>query len=252
MTEKQELSYKLIRKNVKNVNLRVKRDGSVVVSASPCVPKTYIDEFVRSKRSFIQKAQADMEQNRKEAVEQQFLTGEQIPYLGGSLLLRANRADSRRIPDWIEQMQQGSITDFSRNDRGEALFCKDGCLYLYTTDVDNAAYNRKLYEEWQKIQTGSLCRKISARYYPVFEKRGVVYPEIKIRKMRSRWGSCIPARHKITFNSLLLEKPVESVEYVVVHEFSHFIHPNHSDAFYRFVEQILPDWKIRREGLREK
>ena len=43
MTEKQELSYKLIRKNVKNVNLRVKRDGSVVVSASPRVPKTYID-----------------------------------------------------------------------------------------------------------------------------------------------------------------------------------------------------------------
>lgn len=59
----------------------------------------------------------------------------------------------------------------------------------------------------------------------------------------------MPGKHKITFNSLLLEKPLESIEYVVVHEFAHFIHPDHSKAFYAFVGQILPDWKERREKL---
>lgn len=68
--------------------------------------------------------------------------------------------------------------------------------------------------------------------------------------MSSRWGSCIPGKQKVTFNSLLLEKPLESIEYVVVHEFSHFIHPDHSRAFYDFVARILPDWKNRKEGLR--
>lgn len=250
MTEIQDLTYMLVRKNVKNINLRVKPDGSVVVSANPCVPKKYVDDFVRSKQSFIQKAKASMEQNRKEQIKHQFLTGEQVPYLGSSLLLDVHKADSRQIPVFIEQVQQGSITNFSRNVHGEALFCKDGCLCLYTADVDDTAYNQQLYDDWQKIQAGSLCEKISRQYYPVFKKWGVAYPKIKIRKMRWRWGSCIPARNKITFNSLLMEKPLESIEYVVVHEFSHFIHPDHSDAFYRFVEQILPDWKSRKEGLR--
>ena len=60
--ENEEFFYQLIRKNVKNINLRVKSDGSVVVSASPGVPEDYIDDFVYSKRSFIQKARRQMAQ----------------------------------------------------------------------------------------------------------------------------------------------------------------------------------------------
>lgn len=249
MEENQDFSYVLIRKNVKNINLRVKADGSVVVSAHPCVPKRQIDAFVQSRMEFIQKAQNSMAQSGH-MEKLQFLTGEQIPYLGGSLLLQVEQADSCRIPVWLAQVQQGEITQFSRNRYGEAVFRKGDGLYLYTSDADNTGYKQQLYDDWQKIQTGILCRQISRQYYPVFEKLGIAYPQIKIRKMRSRWGSCAPARQKITFNSLLLEKPLESIEYVVVHEFSHFIHPDHSGAFYAFVEQILPDWKKRKEGLR--
>ena len=251
MEENQTFSYTLIRKNVKNINLRVKPDGSIVVSAHPRVPKNYIDEFVQSQTPFIQKARARMEQNTKVAVKQQFLTGEQISYLGGNLILQVEKADRRFIPIWIEELQNGGITNFSRNNHGEAIFRKDGCLYLYTEDEVYTDHKQQLYDSWQKIQTGILCEKLSRQYYPVFEKLGVIYPEIKIRKMRSRWGSCIPQKNKITFNSLLLEKPPESIEYVVVHEFSHFIHPDHSRAFYQFVEQILPDWERRKNGLRE-
>lgn len=250
MENNQDFSYILIRKNVKNINLHVKSDGSVVVSAHPCVPKKQIDEFVYSKIPFIQKARASMEQDRENVKVQQFATGEQIPYLGGSLVLQVEKADRRHIPEWIEEVQEGSIIRFSRNDRGEAVFCKDSRLYMYTADDSSIDYKQQLYDSWQKIQAGILCEQLSRQYYPVFEKLGVVYPQIRIRKMSSRWGSCIPGKHKVTFNSQLLEKPLESIEYVVVHEFSHFIHPNHSKAFYHFVEQILPDWKSRKEGLR--
>lgn len=248
--ENEMCSYTLIRKNVKNINLRVKPDGSVVVSAHPRVPKKRIDEFVQSQIPFIQKARARMEQNNKNVESQQFLTGEQIPYLGGSLMLQVEKADRRLIPIWLEELQNSQITNFSRNDHGEAVFCKNRCLYLYTSDEIHTEYKQQLYDSWQKIQAGILCEQLSRYYYPAFEKLGVIYPEIKIRKMTSRWGSCIPQKHKITFNSLLLEKPMESIEYVVVHEFSHFIHPNHSKAFYEFVGQILPDWKNRRDGLK--
>lgn len=250
MEENQMFSYTLIRKNIKNINLRVKPDGSIVVSAHPRVPKKRIDEFVKSQISFIQKARTRMEQTKKNTVNPQFLTGEKIPYLGNSLILQVEKADRRLIPVWLEEVQNSHITNFSRSNHGEAVFCKNSCLYLYTNDEIHSDYKQQLYDSWQKIQAGILCEQLSRHYYPVFEKFGIIYPEIKIRKMSSRWGSCIPQKHKITFNSLLLEKSLESIEYVVVHEFSHFIHPDHSRAFYEFVGQILPDWKNRRDGLR--
>lgn len=174
---------------------------------------------------------------------------EQVAYLGRKLWLREAVADRRLVPEWIAQVQAGAVTCFLRNRRGEAVFCKDDCLYLYAAEGADLAYKQKLYDTWQKIQAGSLCEQAGRKYYPAFEKLGVAYPKICIRKMRSCWGSCIPSKQKVTFNSLLVEKPLESIEYVVVHEFSHYLHPDHSKAFYRFVEQILPDWKNRKEGL---
>lgn len=242
--------YTLIRKNVKNINLSVKSDGSVTVSANRRVPENYIDDFVRSKIPFIQKARNQVQKNRVRTPALQFVTGEQVPYLGRHLTLQVRPADYRLIPGWMEKVQEGSITRFSKNKYGEAVFCWGDQLYLYTLEMEDAVHKQLLYESWQKIQAGILCDQLSRYYYPAFQKLGVAYPMIKIRKMSSRWGSCIPQKQKVTFNSQLLEKPLESIEYVVVHEFSHFIHPDHSKAFHSFVEQILPDWRIRRQRLK--
>lgn len=246
----QDFSYTLIRKNVKNINLTVKSDGSLVVSANPRVNKKYIEEFVQSKIPFIQRARQKLAGSRAADHALSYESGEKVPYLGSFLTLQVEKADRRLVPEWIEGVQSGSITNFSRNTQGEALFRQEGQLYLYSADLQDPAHKQQLYESWQKIQAGMICEQMAEKYYPQFQRFGVVYPEIKIRKMSSRWGSCIPAKHKITFNSLLLEKPMESIEYVVVHEFAHFIHPNHSKAFYLFVEQILPDWRERKEKLK--
>ena len=72
---------------------------------------------------------------------------------------------------------------------------------------------------------------------------------MKIRNMKSRWGSCQPQRGIITLNARMIAAPREAIEYVVVHEFAHFIHPNHSKEFYTLVEQLMPDWKTRKKML---
>lgn len=61
-----------------------------------------------------------------------------------------------------------------------------------------------------------------------------------------RWGSCHTVKNIITLNSRLIEVPKEAVEYVVLHEFAHFLQPNHSRAFYAVVERYMPDWRERR------
>ena len=128
--QEEEISYTLIRKNVKNINLRIKPDGSVVVSADPRVPRSYIDDFVMSKIPFIQKARDGMQQRKDGEEGRQLLTGERIAYLGGTLSLQVEQADRRLVPVWLEQVEQGRITQFSRNNDAEAVFCRDGRLYL--------------------------------------------------------------------------------------------------------------------------
>ena len=87
--------------------------------------------------------------------------------------------------------------------------------------------------------------------YPKFQKYGVKFPMLKFRKMISRWGSCQPKRGILTFNISLIEAPIACIEYVVVHEFTHFLQPNHSKKFYTQLTMFMPDW-VERKKILEK
>ena len=77
-------------------------------------------------------------------------------------------------------------------------------------------------------------------------RMGVAPRRIRLRDMSSRWGSCQTVTHDITLNARLGMKPQVCLEYVVVHELCHLIHPDHSPAFHAEMTRFLPDWKARR------
>lgn len=169
-----EIKYNLSYKNVKNINLRIKPDGSVNVSANRFIPQKIIDEFLLSKAEFIFK----------------------------------------------------TIKKF---------------------ELKVAKPTRQYYDEAEiKSVIISLCQKL----YPYFEKLGIAYPQIKFRTMRSRWGSCNPTKRIVTFSTALMYAPSECIEYVVAHEFTHFLQANHSKKFYLELEKIYPAWKDAREKLK--
>ena len=92
---------------------------------------------------------------------------------------------------------------------------------------------------------------MSAQVFPCFSGvLGGVRPTLKVRRMKTRWGVCMPGKRQITLNLRLAEKPLAAVEYVVVHEYAHFVHCDHSPAFWAVVARILPDYKARRALLR--
>ncbi len=79
---------------------------------------------------------------------------------------------------------------------------------------------------------------------------GGVYHTITVRDQKSRWGSC-SSRGTLSFNYRLMFAPPRVLDYVVVHELCHLTHMNHSKDFWNMVRQIMPDYKIYKEWLRE-
>lgn len=167
----QTLSFEFERKKIKNINLRVKGNGEVFVSAPFYMPYSIVQTFIISKTSFIEKALKKSE----------------------------NRV------------------------KNPPALCSEDELKMKVLDM---------------------CDRI----YPIFKEMGVSYPkEIKFRKMKNTWGSCRASSGILTFNKRLNEKPDEFIEYVVIHEFSHFVHPNHSKDFWSLMTKLMPDWKERRD-----
>ena len=95
--------------------------------------------------------------------------------------------------------------------------------------------------------------EMSDRVFPAFAGAlGGQKPIIKVRDMSTRWGVCHVQKRQITFALRLYQMPPAAQIYVVVHEYCHFLVPNHSPAFWAQVETLLPDWKARRALLREQ
>ena len=169
------IKYDLQYKKVKNINLRIKPDGSINVSVNKRVPQKVIDEFIISKADFIVRA-LEKYKNIPATVQKQYFTEDEV-----------------------------------------------------------------------KEQIHDLCNKA----FPYYEKRGIKYPEIKFRKMVSRWGSCHTKKGILTFSTNLMYAPAECIEYVVWHEFTHFLQPNHSSKFYDELAKVYPNWKECRKKLKE-
>lgn len=87
---------------------------------------------------------------------------------------------------------------------------------------------------------------------PIWQTRmGVQAASIRFRTMRSRWGSCQPQTRAININRRLGAMPPACIEYVLVHELCHLIHPDHSPRFHAAMSRFLPDWAERKERLRQ-
>ena len=87
-------------------------------------------------------------------------------------------------------------------------------------------------------------------WYNIFEEK-IPVPNLKIRKMTSRWGVCNIKNHNVTLNYHLSKYDISCLDYVIVHELSHFIHPNHSKNFWNLVGKYYPKYKECRKMLKE-
>ncbi len=221
------ISYSLTRKPVKNVNLRVKSDGRVLVSANNSVPTEFIDAFIKQKQKYIISALAKFEEKKKlmKEIPKRYVSGENYTLLGKNLRLKVEEA------------------------KEETVYIDGIYIFLRVKDKNNFRHKEIMMDRWLKKYQMMIFKELVDEKYVLFQKYNVPYPELRVRYMTSRWGSCQPKRGIITLNSQLIKVPRNCIEYVVLHEFAHYIHPNHSRQFWDFVTMMMPDWKERKKEL---
>lgn len=228
--EKGVLEYRLTRKDVKNINLRVKPDGQILVSAKEEIPVKYIDDFVYRKYDYIYRNQQKygMQCDEISLFPKRCVSGEGINILGKCLRLKVIEGEKERV--WTD-----------------GIF-----VFLSVREKDNRKQKERLMKDWIKNLQRDIFSEICGEVYQKFKKYGVLYPELKVRYMSSQWGSCQPKKGIITLNSRLIEAPRYCIEYVVLHEFVHFISPDHSRKFYNFMTMLMPDWEDRKAELERR
>lgn len=224
--EERELIYDFSRKNVKNINMRIHNDGSVFVSAPLTVPFETVENFMISRGEWIIKHVDRLNTIPKEN-SIKIKNGAIIPIFDKKYILCIQKSKNKAC--YIEDDRLIILSPESTNDRQIKNLLSSFLETLLKENLD------------------IMCSYI---YEQHFQQLNILYPEIQIRNMKARWGSCHSQNRKIIFNKQLIFLPKKCVEYIVYHEFTHFIHPNHSPEFYKTLNVFLPDLYDRKKELK--
>lgn len=211
-------------KKMKQVRLKVFPSGEIKLSAPVGTPSDWIVEYLNDKTSWIEEKMDLFVQTRAIEKEEHFVSGSSTRILGRQLTIQVHQA------------------------RRKQIIREDSVLHIYTSETDQLAIDRQVNNWWQK-SSKEYFQDILNRLYPIVEKHGIEHPDICVKKMRTLWGSCSRNNLKINLNFYLYKASVPCVEYVILHELTHFLYPHHNKDFYDFVTIHMPDWQYRKQQL---
>jgi len=208
----------------KTLAISVQPDTSVCVVAPEGQPLIAIKGKVLKRAPWILKQKRYFSQFLPKQPARKFVTGETHRYLGKQYRLKVVQRSTERVI-----LKGGFIT----------VYCGKGATQADVRRLVTGWYRQKAEERFQK----SLDRCIKS-----FAKFKVNTPQLKVKRMSKRWGSCTTSGI-IYLNPELIKASSECIDYVVVHELCHLQIMHHSSAFYRMLTGIMPDWQDRKETL---
>lgn len=230
LSENKYIEFLLIRKNVKNINLTVRPDFSIMVSAKPTVPLDDIYSFIDSKSTWIKrqigKFKTTQTQNN---IEKEYVSGETFKYLGKQYRLEVNLTSSV-----------------------ERVFIEGEFIVMLVKNKDKKSARAKLLDEWYRKEASRVFNESLDSMYELVKYNVDFKPDLQFKVMKKRWGSCLRTKKTILLNLELMKAPTYCIDYVVLHELIHFIHKNHNEKFYELLTVLMPDWKFRKEILDEE
>lgn len=229
-----DIEVELVRKRVRNINLRIRSDGSVSMSAPAWVSEAEIARFVETHSDWIREHQEKTRGRAKRRESFTWSSGDQVLLWGDPLTITLS-TDPRRSRATVKR--QGSLLAIA------------GPTGLASTDDEAKGARHDLVETFWKHELERALPPVIARSE---ETVGQHAAEWRVRRMKTRWGSCSIERRRIWLNAELASKPPECLDYVAIHELCHLIEPSHGKRFHALMDLYAPDWRDVKRILNER
>lgn len=214
------------RKDIKNLHLGVYPPAGRVRVAAPLVVS---DEAVRmaviDKLGWIKKQVAKFKEQPRQS-RREMLNGESHYFLGQRYRLRVREHDA---PPKVSVQGQANLD-------------------LYVRPDMDMAKREAILSRWYREQLKALIAPLLEKWQPIL---GVQVSDWGIKKMKTKWGSCNAASRRVWFNLELAKKPVQCVEYLVVHELAHLLERHHNERYTALLDAHIPQWRQYRDMLNQ-
>ncbi len=219
------ISVEVQKKDIKNLHLYVKPpNGNVIVSAPFEMDDLAIEVFIRTRLGWIRK-QITKYENQARFSERQYVSGETI-YIWGKQYYLIFKPSTKNNSFEIQgnKVILSMKTDSAVEQREK--YVKEQFRSILKNEIE------ALLSKWEQI-TNLKCESWQTKY------------------MTTRWGTCNPIKKKLWFNLQLVQKPVECLEYVILHELAHLVEKSHGEVFISIMDNYMPQWKEVRKLLNE-
>ena len=213
------MKYAVTKKKIKNFIIRIYPDLRIAISVPLHASNKDIENFIQSKKEWIETTLKKIEiakenkNNLKENI----------------IRILSKKIEKKIIESDLERIR---LTDTS--------------IYIYSKDIDNTKIEKKLLE-WKVEKLKVILDEYLEKYTKLLNTNINYY---QIKKLSSAWGIYHKKENYISFNFDLIEKDIECIEYVVLHELCHIFYMNHQKNFWTLLEKYMPDYKIRRKKLK--
>lgn len=216
-------------KRKKTVAIHVDAD-TVTIMVPQRLAEDEIRQIMEKKANWIYKRQESIRKDSLNDIGKKYVSGEHFPYLGRQYRLKVVKTAGLETP-----------------------ICKQlgGCLQV-SIKSDLSGEERKLavqkaLSDWYSIHAEGIIKQ----RIPDFARQLGVFPQsIRIKNQKTQWGSCSRSG-AVRFNWKIVMAPLPILDYVIVHELCHIIHNHHQIQFWEKVESVIPDYKAKKNWLRD-
>lgn len=212
---------KITKKRVKNIIIKVKSANLVEVTQPFFVSRAKIDEILKLRKEWIEARLNELKNAKKE----ELLSGDLVEFLGQKYILEFDLNSSKKV---------------------EIIANK---IILKCSQDDDFSTKENLLESFYKVKSKEIFSDILARFCVIVGKD---IKALKVRKMKTRWGSCNSHKSYINLNTELVKKDILAIEAVIMHELTHLYHADHSKAFYAKLLGFMPDYYERIKLLKKE
>lgn len=223
--ERDPIEFEVIYSRRKTIAIKIDSAGNIKVCAPQGTSRGTIAKTVSGKAAWIIKHLQKIQFDQAQALPRKYTDGELFMYLG------------REYPLQLDIDQEYGLIE---------IILAEGRFLVKTPAGDKGIIKSSLEAWYRHVAAGYIKGRLD-HYQSLLH---VSPSRIAIRNQKTRWGSC-SNKGSLNFNWRLMMAPAEVVDYVVVHELCHLVHPNHSKNFWNQVSAVLPDYRVRKDWLKK-